>query len=287
MRTLGRIVAAAAILVSVVAATLAPPPARLRWVRSTVSITVAGLARSYLVARPANSGTASLPVLMELHGCCTTPQVELDRSGFLDATGPAILVYPAGYQKHWNAGACCGTAKPDDVSFLTAVVEQVLAGQPGADPARVFLVGYSNGGRMVYRMACERPRLFTAVAVFGAVNAQACRDPAPVSLLVAAGTADPDLALTATATRHTAKGYLEPTVEEQVEQYRQANGCRAGPATTGAGTLTSTTWTGCGSGEMVQLSLYAGGTHAWPLAVGATPGVAQVIWTFFRRVAGR
>lgn len=285
MRTLARIVSAALIVVSVVASTLAPPSARPRWVRSTVSITVAGLARSYLVVRPAGSATDSLPVLMELHGCCTTPRVELERSGYLDVTGPAILVYPAGYQQHWNAGACCGTAKADDVAFLTAVVKQVLADQPGADPGRVFLAGYSNGGRMAYRMACEQPGLFAAVAVFGAVNAKACPAAAPMSLLVAAGTADPDVAVTALDARHKAHGYLEPTVEEQTEQYRQANGCRAGPVTTTAGTLTSRTWTGCGSGDLVQLSLYVGGTHAWPAATGATPGMAQVSWAFFRRVA--
>jgi len=285
MRTVARVVAAALILVSIVASTLAPPSPRPTWVRSTVSITVAGLVRSYLVVRPAKSA-ASLPVLMELHGCCTTPQVELDRSGFLDVAGPAILVYPAGYQQHWNAGACCGVAKADDVAFLTAVVKQVLSDQAGADPGRVFLVGYSNGGRMAYRMACEQPQLFAAVAVFGAVNAMACPAPAPMSLLVAAGTADPDVAVTATDTRHAAHGYLEPTVAEQAEQYRRANGCRAAPATTRAGTLTSTTWTGCDSGTQVQLSLYVGGTHAWPAATGATPAMAQVSWVFFRRVAG-
>ena len=284
MRTVGRLIAAVVVLVSVLAAALAPPSAGPRWVRTTVTMTVDGLARSYLVVRPADSGGASLPVLMELHGCCTTPDVELDRSGFLEVTGPAILVYPAGHDKYWNAGACCGATEADDVAFLTAVVKQVLAGQAGADPGRVYLVGYSNGGRMAYRMACEQPDLFTAVAVFGAVNAKACSHPAPVSLLVAAGTADPELAITATGTRHTTNGYLEPTVEQQVEQYRQANGCRAGPATTTAGKLTSTTWTACDSGDIVQLSLYAGGDHAWPQAEGATPAAAQVVWTFLQRV---
>ena len=287
MRLIGRLIAAAIVVVGILSSTFTDTPVRSGWVRSTVSITVGGLARSYLVARPAGAGTASLPVLMELHGCCTTPAVELDRSGFLDVTGPAILVYPAGYDKHWNAGACCGTTDADDVAFVAAVVKQVLAEQEDADADRVYLAGYSNGGRMAYRIACERPDLFAAVAVFGAVNAKACTDPAPVPLLVAAGTADPELAISAGATRHTVNGYLEPTVQEQVEQYRQANRCRAGPVTSTAGSLTSSTWTDCESGDPVQLSLYVGGDHAWPQAAGATQAVAQVIWTFFERVRDR
>jgi len=248
------------------------------WARTTVSIVVDGIARSYLLVRPAGRSTAALPVLVELHGCCTTPAVELQRGGFRDVTGPAILVYPAGYREHWNAGSCCGGTQVDDVTFVTEVVEQVLARQPGADASRVYLVGYSNGGRMAYRMACAKPKLFAAVAVFGAVNAMACPRPAPVSLLVAAGTADPELTTSPGGLRHSAAGYLEPTVDEQVAQYRRADGCRADPATTVSGDLISMRWTGCASGATVQLSWYAGGTHTWP------PGLAGVIWTFLARL---
>jgi polyhydroxybutyrate depolymerase len=214
------------------------------WIRTTVAITVGGVERSYLVVRPA--GVSSGPVLMELHGCCTTPAFELQRSGFLTVARRAILVYPAGVDGAWNAG---------DVAFLTAVVRRVSAGP-------VYLVGYSNGGRMAYRMTCERPDLFAAVAVFGAVDAQACPDQAPVSLLVAAGTADPELTV--------------PAVDGVVMRYRAADGCAGTPVTTTEGTLTSTTWTNCGSGKRVQLSLYAGGDHAWPA------GLAGVMWAFLR-----
>ena len=248
------------------------------WVRATVSIVVDGIARSYLVDRPAGRAAATLPVLVELHGCCTTPAAELQRAGFPAVTGPAILVYPAGYRQHWNAGACCGGTEVDDVKFVTEVVEQVLARQPGADASRVYLVGYSNGGRMAYRMACDRPSLFAGVAVFGAVNAMACPHPAPVSLLVAAGTADPDLTTSPGGVRHSVAGYLEPTVDEQVAQYRRADGCRADPSTTIAGDLISLRWTGCSSGATVQLSWYIGGTHTWPR------GLAGVMWTFLARL---
>jgi polyhydroxybutyrate depolymerase len=272
---------------AVATATYRPAPLPTGWARTTVAITVTGLARSYLLIRPQVTSQTPLPVLMDLQGCCTTPDEEADRSGFPEVTGPAILVYPAGYHQSWNAGFCCHEAQADhidDVAFLTAVVNAVLAEQPDADPAQVYLTGYSNGGKMALRMACAAPRVFTAFASFGAVNAAPCPSPAPVSLLEVAGTADPELTIGPGGRPQRVNGYTEPTVHAQVDQYRQADGCPTADTTHTEGTLTTATWAPCGSGDTVQLSLYQGGTHAWRAAEGATPSVAQVMWDFFQAV---
>jgi polyhydroxybutyrate depolymerase len=288
LRIVVALVVAAAIFVAVPAsASRGLASLRGGWTGTTVPITVNGLARSYLLIRPQTTSTTPLPVLMELQGCCTTPAVEAQRSGFIDVTGPAILVYPAGYQQSWNAGSCCHQAQADhvdDVAFLTAVVNQVLTDQPDAATGHVYLAGYSNGGRMALRMACAAPQLFTAVASYGAVNAAPCPDPAPVSMLEAAGTADPELTMGPGGAPHSINGYAEPTVQQQVEQYRRADSCATNPATHTQGNLTSTTWTGCRSGDAVQLSLYQGGNHDWPQAGGVTPSAAQVMWAFFQTI---
>jgi polyhydroxybutyrate depolymerase len=268
-------------------ATPSPAPLPTGWASTAIAITVGGLARSYLLIRPRATGATPLPVLMELQGCCTTPDLEAQRSGFLDVTGPAILVYPAGYQESWNAGFCCHQAQAehiDDVAFLTAVVNQVMADQPDADPGQVYLTGYSNGGKMALRMACATPRLFTAIASYGAVSAAPCPHPGPVSVLEAAGTADPELTIGPAGTPQRVNGYPEPTVQAQVDQYRRADGCPAAAITRTVGNLTTTTWGPCRSGDTVQLSLYQGGSHAWPSTDGATPSAAQVIWDFFQAV---
>lgn len=214
---------------------------------STVVLRSGGLTRSYVVVRPIHAVDA--PVLVELQGCCTTPWVELARSGFIGATGgAAILVYPAGYQERWNAGACCGSAKVDDVAFLTAVIRKVSPRSP------VYLVGYSNGGRMAYRMACERPDLFAAVAVFGAVSAFPCAHPPPMPILIAAGTADPELTVPAYGFPHRIGGLLEPSVSGQAAIYAAADRPLGLPAV---------------------LRLYPGAGHEWP------SDLAGVIWRFF------
>jgi polyhydroxybutyrate depolymerase len=240
------------------------------FVTSMVVLRSGGLLRSYVVVRPTGA-TGPLPVLVELQGCCTTPWAELARSGFLAVSRRAILIYPAAYDERWNAGACCGSARPDDVSFVSGAVSRVLATVPDADRSRVFLAGYSNGGRLAYRLTCERPGLFTAVAIFGAVGAFDCPGLSPVPILIAAGTADPELTVPADGIPHMVGGYLEPSVTGEAQTYATANGCAGPPGPSG--------WTGCSTGDPVTLLLYPGGDHAWP------PGLAVVIWRFFTGTA--
>ncbi|MEV6924563.1 PHB depolymerase family esterase [Dactylosporangium sp. NPDC051485] len=248
-----------------------------------------GLNRSYLLVRPWPAGAARLPVLVSLHGCCVTPDYERQRSGFADVTGPAILVYPAGVGQSWNAGNCCGAAQAaavDDVAFLTAVVDKVLGTQPDAAPGRVFLVGYSNGGKMALRMACAVPRRFAAVATYAAVSSMPCPNPAPAALLEIAATGDPELTIGPGGTPHTIGGYTQPTVDGQVDQYRRANRCSGSPNTRAQGSLTTSTWVRCGTGRCVQLAVYQGGSHDWPQGDDVTPSATQVIWDFFSTVRG-
>ena len=119
---------------------------------------VGGLERTYVVARPAQALTGVLPVVIVLHGRDMTP-AHMERDSVLPPAARAIVVYPAGYGRSWNAGACCGPAhadRVDDVAFLAAVVREVLRGEPGASADAVFLLGYSNGGRMALRMASRQ-----------------------------------------------------------------------------------------------------------------------------------
>jgi polyhydroxybutyrate depolymerase len=235
---------------------------------STVVLRSGGLTRSYVIVRPAHA-TGPLPVLVELHGCCTTPEAELARSGFIPATGgAAILVYPAGHDERWNAGYCCGSTSVDDVAFITAVIRQVSPRSP------VFLAGYSNGGRLAYRLACERPELFAGVAVFGAVSAFPCPHQPPVPILIAAGTADPELTVPAAGIPHMVGGYLEPSVTGEAQLYATANGC-----TDSVPTAAGAKPTNCASGDPAELLLFPGGDHAWP------PTLAATIWHFFQALS--
>jgi polyhydroxybutyrate depolymerase len=254
---------------------------------TTVQLTFDGLSRSYLISRPSTTSDTPLPVLVELHGSAVTPATEEQRSGFLTTTGPAILVYPAGVGESWNAGACCHVAQTDnidDVGFITAVVQSVLAGQPDAAANQVYLAGYSNGAKMAFRMACAEPQLFAGIATYGAVNTMACANTPPVSILVVASTGDPETTIGPGGTRQTVNSYTEPTVVDQVAQYVQADSCAGAPQTLTQGSLTTTSMS-CSGGRVVQQAIYKGGDHGWPSGNATTPALQQVMWNFFRSLS--
>jgi poly(3-hydroxybutyrate) depolymerase len=147
------------------------------WTAAVHRITVGGVQREYLELVPATLGTARLPVLVVLHGRGMTPVEVMQSSSFPAVVGRGVLVYPLGYGLSWNAGTCCGTAQVigmNDVAFLNDLVPQVLSNQPLANPTEVFLAGFSNGGRMTYRVACSPGTPYRGFAAVEAAPVFSC-----------------------------------------------------------------------------------------------------------------
>ena len=254
------------------------------WTSTVRYVQSGSLLRDYVLVRPVGSATGPLPVLVVLHGRGMTPAGIARISNFPSVVGRAVVVYPAGYGWSWNAGGCCGsahTAGIGDVSFLTAVVHDVVAMVPGTSDRAVYLVGFSNGGRMAYRMACADPALFAGVAAVEAVPVRPCDQSHPVSLAIVAYRNDPLLSISGTQPVRVVKGMVEPRVEEVVGRWLQNDGCTGNPSVRQLGTATVSTWSACRDGTRVQFDLYAGGSHHWPTGASTTPSASEVIWKFF------
>jgi polyhydroxybutyrate depolymerase len=259
-----------------------PPPVTTGFTETTQTATVAGLARTYVTFLPVHPVAARIPALVVLHGLGVTPDEEAGRDGLIPLVfaGDAELVYPAGFEQSWDGGSCCGpaqTAGIDDVSFIAMLLRQE---QENPALSATYLLGYSNGGKVAFRVACADPSLMTGLISVHAVPGTACQAGAPVSLLQVASRKDPRVTYDSTTPAHVVGGFREATVVAQVDAWRSRDGCGANPPAgkTSGGVITQT-WQ-CGAGTRVELATYAVGDHTWPSGGNGTPSAAEVVWAF-------
>jgi poly(3-hydroxybutyrate) depolymerase/surface polysaccharide O-acyltransferase-like enzyme len=262
----------------------AAPPAPPNTVAAVEDVSVDGLVRSYQVIRPAHPVAQRLPAIVFLHGINSDIGYEETRDGLLPlaSAGQVILVYPVGYAQSWNAGVCCGAAvlhALDDVSFI-AEVQQRVAADPGVDPSRVSLVGYSNGGKMAYRVACDRPGLFASVTVVLALPETACPPGPPVPLLQVAVKGDAEIPYAPGDPPFSANGVVLTPVTTEVSAWRERDGCASGDAVRATGSLQLQQWGLCKKGSRVELATYTSGGHYWPAGNANTPPAGQIVWQF-------
>ena len=93
---------------------------------------------------------------------------------------------------YWNATpACCDFdgKGPDDVGAIVKLIDERVK-QGGVDPKRVYLVGFSNGGFLAYRLACDHADKIAAIVSIGGAAPATCKPSSPVSVLEIHGTDD-------------------------------------------------------------------------------------------------
>jgi polyhydroxybutyrate depolymerase len=228
-----------------------------------------------------------------------------EREGF-------ILVMPNGVQEgggSWNGGLCCGLAasqRVDDVAFVRALHAE-LSLHLHIDARRVYATGFSNGGMLVYRLACEAADLFAAVAPVAAALGTndvgtiagptgggmlaSCKPSRPVALLALHGAADPLIPVRA--------------MRLSVQHLATESGCSTSdsPAQEPAsgGDTTCVTRADCKGKVEVTACHVEGGGHCWfgspTCGAGSLGGAAfagrnsdhlhatDAAWAFFERAA--
>ena len=126
-----------------------------------------------------------LPLVVALHGFSNSGQEVTYNMGLTDSihNNEHLLLRPDGTQhsgwgnpRFWNAtDACCnegflwGPTHSDDVNWLEDIVSDAVLNY-GADPEGVIFMGFSNGGFMSHRMACDRGSLMKAIVALNGVT---------------------------------------------------------------------------------------------------------------------
>jgi polyhydroxybutyrate depolymerase len=263
-------------------ATRTSPAANIASARTTTQeIHVGQLTRSWVQISPVNPAAGPVPIIVMLSGIHAPVGTEMGRDGLLGlpATGRAELIYPVGVNKSWNAIGCCGAAgreHVDDVGFLQALVKRL-------DPGRsrpIYLAGYSNGGRLAYRVLCTDPGLFTGYEVIKAVPEPGCVVTEPVSILQIDSTNDP-----AVPFRPGEHGKEHPPATTEVARLRGVGHCRKSATWGTGGPVQVTSWTGCRHRTRITFAVYQGGRHLWPTGGGGTTSAATLM-SDFAGVAG-
>lgn len=196
---------------------------------------VDGRPYSLRVPEDAQAQVAPLPLVLLLHGFGGTGAFQdflfdvsagQEKNGFLLAL-PNGTVDEQG-RRFWNGSeGCCAPAdaaiEVDDVAYLRAVIEDVGT-RFQVDPSRIFVVGYSNGGFLSLRMACEASDVVTGVvSVAGAAfdDFSRCPSGASVPVLQLHGTEDEVISFDGGRTRYGPyPGALETTA-----RFARRNGC--------------------------------------------------------------
>jgi polyhydroxybutyrate depolymerase len=248
----------------------------------TYSMTLGDLKRSYEVIAPVKALPKSAPVIVMLSGIGSTAAGEASRDDLVQyaSANMAEVIYPEGFGESWNAIGCCGAAatkQVNDVGFLEALMAKVDPGHARS----AYVVGYSNGARMAYRVACDDPGLFDGYAMVKGEPTQGCDMRKPVTILQIASVDDPEVPY-----QPGDHGSVESLpVTTLIGELRTTAKCPADSTVSHSGEMTLTTWSGCADGSRIGLAAWAGGVHSFPRPPGSVPAASQVIWAFFTKTA--
>jgi polyhydroxybutyrate depolymerase len=239
----------------------------------TVTLAHDGLQRSYVIyVGDAVPPGVPAPLVVNFHGLNNSPSIQesFSRMNDLADVEGFVVAYPQGISSSFNAGGCCGTAASqgvDDVGFARAIVDDVAA-RTCIDRRRVYATGFSNGGFMSHRLACEASDLFAAFAPVSGANAMTpCSPSRAIPVIAFHGDAD------------TIVSYSSGTAS--IAAWVAYNHCDSTPTRTAHGDSYCDRWTGCDDGALVELCTIAGGWHLWPGA-SSDHAATPAIWSFLR-----
>lgn len=214
------------------------------------------------------------PTILVLHGARGTGESAASHTGFAEAASRHgfTAVFPSGVERRWHYGSAVPGSDPDDVSFLQALIRQLIE-QGVSDPTRIYIAGVSNGGLMTFAMACKAGELFAGVATIVAnmpAELESCAL-RPARYVMINSTADQWMPYSGGAVGQYHAGGQVLSAEETAAFLERADGCASSAtealARRGASSGTSVTrktWLQCKPGTSVTFYRVENGGHTVP-----------------------
>ncbi|MFZ4784368.1 MAG: T9SS type A sorting domain-containing protein [Flavobacteriales bacterium] len=266
--------------------------------QTSASIDIGGVTRTYTYFVPLTMPPQAPALVFVLHGATQDGETIMDISSFNEVANGNnfIVVYPDGIGNSWNVGLTAGGSTADDIAFIEALVNHFMT-DFSIDEHRVYSCGFSAGGYMSHRLACESSVCFAAIAsVAGAISEEALSNCAPQytpSIMQIHGTSD----LVVSYNGSVISGI---SVDEIISTWLSNNNC---PSTAEVealpnisvldfSTVERFTYAPCNEDSEVQLLKITGGGHQWPGTDALLGGIGNInqdidasieIWNFFNQ----
>jgi polyhydroxybutyrate depolymerase len=235
-----------------------------------------GTIRAYLIHIPPHYDPEVLtPLVVSFHGFTSNPDEHAQRTHLSEKSDEEgfIVVYPAGQRDPMGWYTQPGAEEAgwwNDVTFSRDLIVRLQEGF-NVDPRRIFVTGFSNGGGMVHRVACDLSDIVAAAAPVS--GPQFRGDPC----ILVRGM--PIFAIHGRLDRNALyDGYYDVLlpIPEWIQDWAELDGCEDEPTvTTPDENITVQTWSECDDDAEVILRTYERGAHVWP------QGAEDMIWEFF------
>lgn len=256
-----------------------------------------GSTRTFITYVPSTyNPNTPVPLVLVLHGLTMSASSIMSVTGInsLAETNHFIAVYPDGLNNDWNFGGT-GSSNTDDVSFLNALIDSMATHYTIA-PDKLYSCGFSAGGFMSYRMACESGRCFAAIAsVSGTMGTSVYTSCTPnhlCSIMQVHGTSDFIVPYAGAANNE--------SVDNVIQKWIGVDNCTATANITNLpdnnlsdlSTVQKIQYYPCSTNTEVLLYKVIGGGHQWPGTSSILGGLGTInmdinasaeIWDFFSR----
>lgn len=254
-----------------------------------------GLLRNFIYYKPSTwDASQELPLLIVLHGLTQTAAgiMEITNFNTIAEENNFIVCYPDGNNNAWNANMNVSVSSTDDKGFIEKITAYFRLNF-NTNPQKQYLCGFSNGGFMSHKMACESEDCFAAIATVSGNMSDTvysnCNPKYLTSVLHMHGTTDAVVPYLGSITTGV-------SVSQTMEKWQQFLSCNPNPISIDLpnpslldlSTVSRETYANCNNSSL-ELIKIANGGHQWPGISTFVGGVGninmdiyspQIIWEF-------